>query len=61
MVKFRQKEYTIQEGHYTGPKDIDKVPGALEVIGKAAGTGGIIGAAVGAILKDSTMIDGSLN
>ena len=60
MVKFRQKEYTIQEGHYTGPKDIDKVPGALEVIGKAAGTGGVIGAAVGTILKDSTMIDGAL-
>ena len=60
MIKFRQKDYTIQEGHYTGPKDIDKVPGALEVIGKATGAGSIIGGAVGAILKDSTFIEGAL-
>lgn len=60
MIKFRQKEYTIQEGHFTGSKDMDKVPGALEVIGKAAGAGSIVGAAVGAILKDSTVLEGAL-
>ena len=36
MIKFRQKEFTLQEGHYTGPKDMDKIPGALETIGKDA-------------------------
>ena len=43
MIKFRQKNYTIQEGHYTGPKDMDKVPGAIEVVGKSAFGGSIIG------------------
>ena len=60
MIKFRQKDYTIQEGHFTGSKDMDKVPGALEVIGKATGAGAIIGGAVGAILKDSTTVEGAL-
>ena len=35
-MKFKQKKFTLQEGHYTGPKDQDKVPGALEVVGKSA-------------------------
>ena len=36
MIKFRQKNFTIPEGHYTGPKDMDKVPGVLEMVGKSA-------------------------
>lgn len=60
MIKFRQKQYTIQEGHFTGTKDIDKVPSALEVIGKSAGAGSIIGAAVGHFVKDSTAFEGAL-
>lgn len=53
MITFRQKNYTIQEGHYTGPKDIEKVPSALSVIGKTtlAGTG--VGAVIGSVLKDT--------
>ena len=26
MVVFKRKNYTIPEGHYTGPKDIDEIP-----------------------------------
>jgi len=60
MIQFRQKEYTLQEGHYTGPKDMDKVPGALEIIGKSALGGALAGSAVGAILKDSTAFKGAI-
>lgn len=59
MIKFRQKNYTIQEGHYTGPKDIEKVPSALSVIGKTtlAGTG--VGAVIGSVMKDITWGQGA--
>lgn len=60
MIKFRQKQYTIPEGHYTGPKDMDKVPGALEVIGKSALVGAGVGGAAGGLLKDSTVLSGAL-
>jgi hypothetical protein len=50
---FRQKDFTIAEGHYTGPKD--EVPGYMEAISKGAlvgsGIGGILGAVV-PIAKD---------
>lgn len=60
MKKFRQKQFTIQEGHYTGPKDMDKVPGALEVVSKSALAGTGIGAAVGGMLKDSSVLGGAV-
>ena len=60
MIKFRQKQYTIPEGHYTGPKDMDKVPGAVEVIGKSALAGAGIGGVTGGILKDSSVLSGAL-
>lgn len=60
MIKFRQKNFTIPEGHYTGPKDMDKVPGALEIIGKSAMMGSGIGAIGGSILKDSTALSGAI-
>lgn len=60
MIKFRQKQYTIPEGHYTGPKDMDKVPGALEVVGKSALVGAGVGGAAGGLLKDSTVLSGAL-
>ena len=60
MIKFRQKQYTIPEGHYTGPKDMDKVPGAVEVIGKSALAGAGVGGAVGGLLNDSTVISGAI-
>ena len=53
MIKFKQKEYTIQEGHYTGPKDLDKVPGSLEVIGKATIGGTAAGGVIGGVLKEA--------
>ena len=52
MIKFKQKKYTIQEGHYTGPKDLDKVPGSLEVIGKATIGGTAAGGVIGGVLKE---------
>lgn len=60
MVVFRKKEFTIPEGHYTGPKDIDKVPGAIETITKGALGGAGIGAVAGGVLKDTTMLEGAL-
>ena len=60
MAKFRKKLFTIPEGHYTGPKDIDKVPGVLEMVGKSALGGAGIGAVVGAIMKDSSVLNGAI-
>ena len=59
MKKFRQKDFTIREGHYTGPKDMDKVPGALEVVGKSALAGSGIGALIGGVVKDSSVLSGA--
>lgn len=59
MIIFRQKQYTIQEGHYTGPKDYDKVPGAIEVIGKSALAGTGIGAVAGKLLPNTTTWEGA--
>lgn len=58
MIKFRRKEFTLQEGHYTGPKNIDRIPGAIEVIGKSAGIGGAIGGVVGGITEGGSIIGG---
>lgn len=60
MIKFRQKDFTIPEGHYTGPKDMDKVPGAIEVIGKSALAGAGVGGVAGGLLKDSSILSGAL-
>lgn len=60
MILFRQKNFTIQEGHFTGTKDEDKLPGAVEVIGKSAIGGAIIGAIVGKFRKKSTPGKGAL-
>lgn len=60
MITFREKDFTIQEGHYTGPKDQDKVPGAVEVISKSAIGGALAGSAIGAILKDTTALEGAI-
>jgi len=60
MIKFRQKNFTIQEGHFTGTKDEDKLPSTLEVVGKSALGGAIIGGIVGKIDKKITVKDGAL-
>lgn len=60
MKKFRQKQFTIQEGHYTGPKDMDKVPGVMEMIGKSALAGAGLGGIVGGLVKDSSITEGAI-
>lgn len=62
MIRFRRKEFTLQEGHYTGAKDTDKVPGALEVIGKSTIAGAVLGGAYGKLAKreDMSLLDGAL-
>lgn len=60
MIKFRQKQFTIPEGHYTGPKDMDKVPGVMEMVGKSALAGSGIGAVVGGLMKDSSVLSGAV-
>ena len=60
MIKFRQKVFTIQEGHFTGSKDMDKIPGALAIVGKSALGGSIIGGVVGKFDKDATIMADAL-
>ena len=55
MIKFRQKDFTLQEGHYTGPKDMEKVPSAAEVIGKGTVGGAIIGGVIGKYVDDKAI------
>lgn len=50
MIKYRQGMFTIPEGHYTGPKDLDEVPGAIKVVGGATLGGAVIGGVAGHIL-----------
>lgn len=60
MIEFRQKKFTIPEGHYTGPKDQDEIPGILEMVGKSALGGAVIGGIVGKIDKNNTVGKGAL-
>ena len=46
MITFREKIYSIEEGHYTGPKDVESIPSAVGVIGKSTLVGAGIGAGV---------------
>ena len=55
MIKFRQKDFTLQEGHYTGPKDMEKVPSAAEVIGKGTVGGAVIGGVIGKYVDDKAI------
>lgn len=60
MIKFRNKKFSIQEGHYTGPKTLDRLPGVLETVGKGAGIGAGIGAVTGGLMDDNTVLGGAL-
>lgn len=60
MIKFKQKNYTIQEGHYTGPKDLEKIPSSLEVIGKSTIGGSAAGGVIGGVLKTAGVDDTSI-
>lgn len=60
MIKFKQKNYTIQEGHYTGLKDLEKIPSSLEVIGKSTIGGSAAGGVIGGVLKTAGVDDASI-
>lgn len=60
MIEFRQKKFTIPEGHYTGPKDQDELPSVFETVSKSALGGAILGGIVGKIDKDITVSKGAL-
>lgn len=52
MTKYRQGMFTIPEGHYTGPKDLDEVPGTVKVVGGAALGGAVLGGIAGHVLGE---------
>lgn len=52
MTKYRQGMYTIPEGHYTGPKDLDEVPGTMKVVGGATLGGTVLGGITGHVLGE---------
>lgn len=60
MIKFKRKNYTIPEGHYTGPKDLDKIPSAVSTIAKGALAGTGVGAVIGHFVDGTSTIDGAL-
>ena len=53
MIIFKEKQYTLKEGHYTGPKDPDEVPGAIKTIAGATALGYAAGAVADKITEDS--------
>ena len=57
MIKFRAKNFTIPEGHYTGPKDVDEVPGWLETVGKTSLAGNVAGALIGGVRSSDLVKD----
>lgn len=59
MIKFKRKDFTIPEGHYTGPKDVVSLPGTLETVSKTTVAGSLIGAVAGHYMKDSSIIEGA--
>lgn len=60
MIEFRQKDFTIPEGHYTGPKDQEDLPGIFEIVGKSALGGAVIGGVVGKFDKNISTAKGIL-
>jgi hypothetical protein len=60
MIKFRIKNYTIPEGHYTGPKDMEDIPGAAELAAKGTFAGAGIGGLVGGISRDGHIISDAI-
>lgn len=60
MIKFRNKSFSIQEGHYTGPKSTDNLPGIIETVTKGAGIGAGVGALTGGLLKDRSALEDAI-
>lgn len=62
MIEFRQKEFNIKDGFYTGPKD--EVPGYFDCLtkGAAVGTaaGAVVGAGYGAVKEDRNAKDDAI-
>lgn len=58
--RLQRRNYTIPEGHYTGPKEMEDVPGMVEMVGKGAGIGALIGGTIGHFKEDSTAISGMI-
>lgn len=58
MKQFRQKDFTIKEGYYTGPKDSEPAS-LLQTTGAGALAGAIIGGIIGKVDKDSTPTKGA--
>jgi hypothetical protein len=57
MIKFRIKEFTIPEGHYSGTKDLESIPGYLGMAAKGALGGAGVGAVISGISKDKEMLN----
>lgn len=57
MIIFKEKQYTLRDGHYTGPKDLDKVPSTLKVVGGATLAGYGAGVLVDKALGSSDSLD----
>lgn len=53
MIIFKEKQYTLQEGHYTGPKDMEEMPSTLKVVGGATLAGWTAGKVADRVTADS--------
>lgn len=60
MIQFRNKNFTLQEGRYNGPKFIEDVPGTLEMLSKGTVGGAIVGGIIGHIV-DKEVVEGAKN
>ena len=56
--RLQRRNYTIPEGHYTGPKEMEDVPGMVEMVGKGAGIGALIGGTIGHFREGSNTLSG---
>jgi hypothetical protein len=61
MKIFKEKQYTLQEGHYTGPKDLEEVPGVIKTVGGATLAGYGIGAAADKALENTRYADNTVS
>lgn len=55
MIVFKEKNYTLEEGYYSGPKDMDDLPGTLGTALKGAAAGAVVGGVAGKIADDKAV------
>ena len=60
MINFKQKNFTLEEGHYTGPKDMEDVPSYVGTALKGAVLGAGVGKLVGKLTDDTDQIGGMI-